>query len=250
MTAAERYRIRHLGADTAWCFDRGDEELLGAVRGWLDAGTCDRGERQGVAPVWLTDEWAIKLHGRPDKRGRAWRRSRLRRAAFAHFALASLITPAPLVVVERRRHGRLVAAGMVMERLRGLPLEQVWHESAARRALPPVLAELLAGGAVHGDIHPGNLLWDGRRWAVIDLDSMRQGLHRLVRRRAWHRVFGGLHFKLRAAPGLKACHAATCDLVGHGDVDRRWRGALGHSRRMAHRRGLPALPEEAAGEAG
>ena len=242
--AAQVQRERH-GADTVWRYPAADDALVSAALNWLEAGVCDRGQRQGQAPVWLTEDGlAVKFQAAPDKPGRAWRRSRLRRAAEAHAALSGVASPEPLVVAERRIAGRLQRAVLVMAQVAGVTMEDAWKDQAARDALGPALAALLAAGPLHGDLHPLNMLWDGKRWAVIDLDSMRHGLHRLVRRRAWIRVIGGLHFKLAAAPGLREVHAAACAAAGYHDVEQRWQAALRYSARMARARGQEPFPEQ------
>lgn len=234
------------GGSTIWRWPGGEPELIALLRATLDTGSCPSGERVGLADVWLVDNAVVKLQGAPSGLLRSWRRSRLRRAAAGHYSLLPLVSPRPLALIERRSPGRrLLGAALAMERLVGVELRTAWADESARDALAPVMVQLIADGAIHGDIHPGNLLWDGQRWAVIDLDSLRHPLHGLLRRRTWLRTWGSLLAKVPDEAGMAVVHAAACAMTGHGDGTARWRQIVERAEAERRRRGWPPLAEGA-----
>lgn len=234
-------RVERSGGETLWRWQGVDDAQVALLRRSVASGACECGQRAGRAPVWLLDGSVLKLQGAPRGLVRPWRPSRLRRAAAGHWRLQPLVTPRPLALIERRSGGRLRSAGLLMTRLDGVDLRTAWDDPAARAALAPVLVALVARGVIHGDIHSGNLLWDGGRWGVIDLDSLRHALHGLVRRRNWLRMWSALLAQIPDLERMAAVHVEACTLAGHRDHARRWRRIVERAEAERRRRGWEAL---------
>jgi hypothetical protein len=160
------------------------------------------------------------------KEGRVWRlgavvikrypamgtlRGRLRmphavRAARAAQELGVERTPRALAAVWEK--GLLFAGASVLatEHVEGCDLHRALlaPDEAAQRAFPGFLADLHERGIHHGDLHPWQLLWNGERWFLLDLDGLRHPLRALRREHleleAWARLlFYGRVYRLPAA---------------------------------------------------
>lgn len=142
----------------------------------------------------------VELHGRPllVKRyniknlahwlKRFWRPSRAwhswREANRLH--LLGIATPTPLAVLERRWCWLRSRAYLITEYVLGQDIIarfQPYLEHVDGAGLPPeaelqaldqLFAALLRERISHGDLKGYNVLWDNGRWALIDLDAMRQ----------------------------------------------------------------------------
>ncbi|SEI82074.1 Lipopolysaccharide kinase (Kdo/WaaP) family protein [Pseudomonas linyingensis] len=98
-----------------------------------------------------------------------------------------IATPRPLAMLESRRFGLRGRAWLITEHAAG---EDILTRFAAHvdgappeaelQALDRLFAALLRERIGHGDLKGTNLLWQDGRWALIDLDAMRQ--HRCPRR--------------------------------------------------------------------
>ncbi|MCQ4346315.1 serine/threonine protein kinase [Pseudomonas stutzeri] len=98
-----------------------------------------------------------------------------------------IATPRPLAMRESRRFGLRGRAWLITEHADG---EDILNRFAAHvhgappeaelQALERLFAALLRERIGHGDLKGTNLLWQDGRWALIDLDAMRQ--HRCPRR--------------------------------------------------------------------
>lgn len=98
-----------------------------------------------------------------------------------------IATPLPLAMRESRRFGLRGRAWLITEHAAG---EDILRRFAgADERLPPeeqlqalerLFAALIRERISHGDLKGSNLLWQDGRWALIDLDAMRQ--HRCPRR--------------------------------------------------------------------
>ncbi len=221
-------------------FPGGDAALAGESAGWLRAGACDQGERQGAAPAWLIPArgLAVKLAG-PARGLAAWRPSRLARAAAAHGRLAPIAAPEPLVLTEARdRWGRLRGACLVMRLVQGVPVDRCLDDPAAVEAIIDLFAALHRRRIVYGDLHPGNMLWDGHRLALIDLESMRPRIHGLVAGYAWRRAWAGLLFRIPDPERLHDWHRrawARARRGWFGGEEAAWRAILAIEARVARR---------------
>lgn len=98
-----------------------------------------------------------------------------------------IATPHPLAVRETRCGGLRGRAWLVTEYLQGQDIIarfQPWLAGAPPEAellaLDRLFAALLRERISHGDLKGHNIFWQGGRWALIDLDAMRQ--HRCPRR--------------------------------------------------------------------
>jgi hypothetical protein len=202
-----------------WAWVEVDDAFDADLRRWLATGEVAEGEelKRRKSSVFRLGQIVVKFF-RPDRSPfRALRPSPAVRAARRHFQLLPLRSSRPLVAVTAEIPGGQVDV-LVGEFLEGEPLDRVWeHDAAARAALPEILAQLRRRRIVHGDLHPGNLLWTGTEWALLDLESVRGGLHRLfapprASRARWARLL----LLLGDEAGLRAAHARYFELLRPG----------------------------------
>jgi hypothetical protein len=221
-------------------FPAGDPVLAEEVESWLRAGTCDQGERQGAATAWLLPGRGLAVKIAEAPRGlAAWRPSRHARAAAAHARLLPISSPEPLVLGELRdRWGRLVRSCLAMRLVAGVAVDRCLDQPAAVEAIIDLFADLHRRRIVYGDLHPGNMLWDGRRLALIDLESMRPPLHGLVAGYAWRRAWAGLLYRIPDPDRLRDWHRRAWDRAGRGwfgGEPAAWRSILAIEARVARR---------------
>lgn len=151
-----------------------------------------------VARVQLgTDDLLIKrynLKGFAHACGRLWRPSRAWHAWRAAHCLQFLgfHTPAPLALIEERYGPLRRRAWLVSEFCPGPNLQThlspaLEPPAAEASALLALFAGLHAQRISHGDLKAMNLLWDGGRIALIDLDAVARHRTLATYRRAWRR---------------------------------------------------------------
>jgi hypothetical protein len=153
-----------------------DERLAAALAGWLEREIP--GAERLSASAFRCEAWTVKRFPAPSVFG--WLRPpRALRSAWRHFDCLPVPSPRPLVALARNRRGPSL---LVREFVSGRTLTEVWgRDEAAERALPDFLAALRRLPLQHGDLHPGNLLWTGTGWVLLDVDGLRHGLHRRAR---------------------------------------------------------------------
>ena len=118
---------------------------------------------------WLKRFW------RPSRAWHSWREGN-------RLAFLGIATPKPLAVLEKRFLWLRSRAYLVTEFLPGPDIIErfaPYVESGAApeselQALDQLFARLIAERISHGDFKGHNLFWQEGRWALIDLDSMRQ----------------------------------------------------------------------------
>lgn len=220
---------RHRG----WAYAELPDGLVARLEAWLGSGPDAECETLKPARVWRWRDVVVKRF-EPDGFERlGWRASGATRAARKHFAVLPIRTPRPLAVIESARGASLLAS----EHIAGPALHVAWREHpAAAAALPAFVAQMHAHDVFHGDLHPGNALWNGREWVLLDLDGLRHPLRIVLRRRRivadqWSR----LYFGLRGDPALRAAFDAYADARALGSGrEAIWRAALaGAERRRA-----------------
>ncbi len=187
---------------------------------------CDEASA-ALATAWLQDEGVGPVEVL--KEGRVWaigevviktsKPHRLRRSAAAWERLAPVHTPEPLLLASKR--GRSV---LFMRRCHGVPLNRAWHRPETRDALADLIASLIGRGIIYGDLRSQNLLWDGRRLSLIDLESLRPGLHGLLWRRHLVRTWAALHRRL--PDHVRAAHDRCCVELGIMDLDQHWAAVM------------------------
>lgn len=179
--------------------------LAEALPLWIRTGTVPEAEALKPGSVFKWGAQVVKFFPPPH----LWRRmgrSKARISAERHFELLPLRTPRPVLALERvgpERRGSLLVA----EYVAGSLLMDLWQrDEAAMAALVPFLVELRRRRIIHGDLHPRNLLWDGREWVLLDLAAVRHRLHRVfASRRESAQWVSLLHF-LRDDAGVEALH--------------------------------------------
>jgi hypothetical protein len=137
------------------------------------------------------------------------RTPRALRSARLHFQCLPVPSPRPLAALYRTRLGESV---LVREFLPGRLLAETFgRDAASDAALPGFLAELRRLPWQHGDLHPRNLIWDGKRWLLLDVDGLRHGLH--LRGRVLVGQWACLLRNLRDLERVRALFNATQALV-------------------------------------
>lgn len=120
---------------------------------------------------------------------RCWRPSRAWHAWLEGHRLRFLgiATPRPLALIERRFGPLRGRAWLIVEHCAGSSLAE--HPPTATHLKPVVdlFARLSAACVSHGDMKATNLLWDGERICLIDLDATRQHRSMASYRRAWRK---------------------------------------------------------------
>jgi len=166
-----------------------------ALPRWIDATEISDAVELKAGAAYRVDDWAIKLVPVP----RGWRRLRRApalRAAEAARAIQPLRAPRPLLALQRRSGPLAGRSLLITEFVEGVGLAQALADDTALGALPGYLAAAHARGIFHGDLHGGNLLWDGHEWMLLDLESLRHVLHGLFSRRLirnqWARLYRSL----------------------------------------------------------
>jgi len=166
------------------------------------------------------------------------RAPRATRSAARHFWCLPVPSPRPLVALWRSPASpsvlvREYVAGELLSALDG-------SARTAEEALAPFLASLARHAVLHGDLHPQNLLWDGTRWWLLDVDGVRHGLH--SRRRVWLGMWARCALYL-GEPRARALHGRCM-----GEVGPRWQLAWDDVRReeaaMRARRAHDLAPQE------
>lgn len=93
---------------------------------------------------------------------------------------------------------------LVTEFIEGEALPDVRENlEQARAQFPLFIASIIQRGLLLGDFHVYNALWDGRSWALIDLDGLRHGLHRLNAKRLLETVWGRVWIGMGRDPSVR-----------------------------------------------
>lgn len=161
--------------------------LLERAGTWLTAGDVPDGDELRAGRVWRRRtpdqgglDLAIKLFPARSRLADRLRPSAAVRVADMHEALRPLATPRPVLALSGGPAGKRRAALLAYEFVAGRHLDALWGEDpAAVEAFPLFLAQLHAHGVHHGDFHLHNVVWDGERWVLLDLDGMRHPLRKL-----------------------------------------------------------------------
>lgn len=177
-------------------------EIENALPRWIETQRVDGGEELRAGRVWRSDAWVVKFDGveRPLRRSSALRAAR----AALELSARGVATPAPVAALEWRTGARVAGSVLVTEFVRGRALFDVWSsDPRAVDAFPLFLHALHAAGVYHGDFHPENALWDGARWVLIDLESLKRRAPwrswSSIAETQWARVLRALDFDARTA---------------------------------------------------
>ncbi len=242
--------VARTGSDRPWRiqdarrvqFGALDPHVARALPGWIATGEVDGGRALRSRRLWRLGGDVLKLHG-PER----WmRRSRALRAALAaergrrckelepHARFAQ-----PRLVLEWGSRLRIEGSLLATEFIEGGTLFEVWNrEPRAVASLAPFLAALERARFDHGDFHPGNVLWDGERWALLDLESMREFVSPFHAARREEVRFARMLRALDFDPRVADVHEAYAAELGRPDARARW------SSIEARARALPEIPPE------
>ncbi len=198
--------------------------LEAALAAWTATGSVPDATILKRGRVFGREGLVLKFYG-----GKARLRDRLRpspaqRCAELWEKLLPVPSPPPCAALERRHDGRRVASCLVSEFVVGRTLPELFgHDAAAVAAWPRFLAELVRRRVRHFDLHPGNALWDGERWVLLDLDGISHALRNWRPRALWERWWARTLLALERAPESRALFErflATAELSY--DPDEAW----------------------------
>jgi len=155
-------------------------ELLGLLPRWLRERHVDDGVDLKRGRVFRWKDLVVKFSP-PSARFRdRFRPGSALRAAEWHAQLAPLAMAQPHLALEQRNLTGLHSQLLVSEFVEGVFLHEIFRDDPhAVGEYARFVAELHGRGFFHGDLHSLNLLWDGERWVLIDVEGFRGGLHRL-----------------------------------------------------------------------
>lgn len=173
--------------------------------------------------VWAWRDVVIKRSDPGNFFERRFRASPSTRAALAALRLAPVHTPLPILTLDVRTRGRLDSSWLVMQRVRGQRMDTALKQDPrARAALPAFLATMHAHHVLHGDLNVYNAIWDGTQWHLIDLDGLRNPLHRLRLKSAaelqWARIAGAL----RETDSVRPLFLEYARLLRRTDAEAAW----------------------------
>lgn len=196
--AARGFRYDELPADVAERLPR-----------WITERRVDGGVEIKPGRAYRFGPWMVKLSPPSRSLRDLLRASPAIRASDAHSRLAPIRTPRPLVALEWRTRGWLDGSLSVCEFVDGPSLAEVWQrDMRATHAFPAFMARMHRQRVFHGDFHPLNVIWSGTDWVLIDLDSIRHGLHalrwRAIVETQWARLLRGLGFDERLRSSFEA----------------------------------------------
>ncbi|MFT5197993.1 MAG: hypothetical protein ACI87O_000641 [Planctomycetota bacterium] len=169
----------------------------------------------------------VKLYKRSPKLRAKLQPPGAKRAVDAYLRLLPVPSPAP-VYWDKLDHPAYRSV-LVYEYAEGPTLHQLWKQDnpQAIEALPALLAATYKTGLLHGDLHGRNLVWAEDRWMVLDLDSIRSGLHAVRRRAIWERTWARLLFDFAGSPRGKELFARFLDLAGlTWSIEESWKRVL------------------------
>lgn len=218
-----------------------DSELCARLAQWAEEGPDAECVEYKRGRVWRWRDVVVKRYcdGWLTRTGlrapTAWRVARL------GLALPDGAAARPLATLRWSRAISLLAAEFVP----GRTMLDAWRSDAACvDALPLFMARLHDAGAFHGDLHPGNLLWTGARWVLLDLESLRHPLRTLRRRALAVDQWARLHYRLHEDLQVKAAFEEYLRIRAvPWDSDVAWREVLAQVPRLrALRGGAPLEP--------
>ena len=204
-------------------------------RTWVEKGHA-RPWKELKEGVFLAGELVAKFFPAPSNVRGMLRESTAARAAKLARWIDPIPTPRPVLAVAGvgpEESGSL----WVSEYIPGPSFESAWDaDPAAREALPAFLAEMHERGIYHGDLHPGNLIWNDGRLVLIDVTALRRGLHLLFARKLADAQWARLLLYLGDVEALRACYSTYADLRGWESAEAGWRRVVDHTRRLMQRR--------------
>jgi hypothetical protein len=215
-------------------------ELGARLPAWIERGELAGDEELKPGTVVRLGGLVAKLFPPRSALARRLRGSSSRREAERSLALAPLLAPRPLLALDGVG-ARRTRALLVSEFMEGAHLDELWGRDArAAQALPIFLHALESHGHYHGDLHPRNLLWRTDQWALLDLGSLRSGLHLLRARALSDATWARLLVHLADEPGLARAWRSYAALAGRDeDMDAGWQRVLRRAERLLATRTAP-----------
>ena len=213
-------------------------DVAACVRDWMVGEDAPGSRALRPGRVWSLGPWIAKRGARSSSLLDLVRRGPALRTFRRALGVRGVRVPRPLCALERRRGLRFESDLLVYERIDGPSLLEVFkHDARAVEAFPGFVAALARNRVLHGDLHPENCLWTGAEWALIDLDSLRGGLHHLRAQGLFERQWARLLRNLEEHPRVRELYEEYARLVGGR--------AAPWARIQARARALGPLPPDA-----
>lgn len=197
-----------------------DETAELIAQNWSDSEAPLMAEELKRGCVWAIGDVVIKT-------GSA---RRLRRSAESWKRLDPIPAPEPLMLGTCGSRGILL-----MRRCPGVTLERAWDLETARKELALLVADLLRRRIIHGDLSPNNLIWDGCRLWLIDLDGLRSAFHGIFWRHHLVRTWAWLFRRMPNGEFVRQAHDLCCVALGVTDLDKHWQLVMRAECRIAVR---------------
>ena len=212
------------------------EALPRLLRGEVPEGV----ETLKAGVVFRVGGFAVKFFPRATGPLARLRQPRALRAIRNHARLLPVRSPLPLHW-ERLRHERFESL-LVSEFVEGPTLLEVWRAGApeALAALPRLFADLHGAGVLHADLHAKNLIWSSSGWCILDLESVRHGLHALRRRTITENIWARLMFDFDGDRRAAELYREFLHLAGRPwEFEPSWERVLRGFDEVLRKRGLP-----------
>ena len=228
--SATRTPLRFDGAE-GWAARPLTDELTGVLAAWAERGDLSAARPVKPGRVWRVGDVALKRFERRHGLLERLRPSPARRSAALHDRIAPVKSPAPVALLERGGRGESLLASEFVD---GGFLHELWDsDPAALDALPAFMAGMHERRVFHGDLHAGNMIWDGTDWFLIDLVGLRHPLRTLFPRQLVLDSWGRLHFGIGRRPGMRALFERYLERTGLAwDRDDAWRAVEREAQRV------------------
>jgi len=218
------------GSLRGWAWADIPDELAERVRIWFEEGPTAELEPLKPPVVFRHGALVVKFYTRRDPLD-LLRASRALRMAERHFRCLPVPSPRPLLAVGGRGARRSL---LLREHVPGRLLSEVWRsEERARGELAPFLALMQRHRILHGDLHPKNLLWDGRGLWLLDVEGLRHCFHAAapILEGQWARLIAHLGDE----PGVERAYRESLVRTGRTPDASEWPRIRAEAERLALR---------------
>jgi len=196
------------------CWGQVDPSLLERLCTWARNGPDAECIEFKPGRVWRWRDVVVKWF-HDDLRVRIGLRSATAfRASAAAMAMPAGSAARPIAAFKVSRSSSV----LVSEFVSGGDMYHAWQcDDRCIESFGVLMACLHSRGIHHGDLHPGNLIWTGDHWVLLDLESLRHRLRNLNPRRQAIAQWARVYVKLKRDPRVRDAFHVYCGLTR-----RRW----------------------------